>query len=252
MVRPDKFPKDPRNAEFRALNQAVRDGEIAGFIVETVATLEGVKRSDRAAYLCGVRPNVSVVENEQDGTIKVSFQIGPKPNHHPGIAPILEDRVREALALSFKLLKVPRIEQPSPPITQEEANYPAQTSADKGKRLDRTFAALREIEPRGVGKQQIEALGSTISKRVGRAGPWWANLDRATQAEISQIASAVGEWADADSIAAHIGYQNELFCTEDQGITAGSSILNDANRGWLSNKYGIRFVTLAELASMLK
>lgn len=252
VVRPDKFPKDSRNADFLLLQQAVRDGEIAGFIVETVATLEGVKRADRATYLAGARPAVSVAESEENGLIKLSFRVGPKANHHPGLAPVLEDRLREALALGFKLLKVPRIGQPSPEIILEKANFPSETSPEMGERQERTFAVLREIEPRGVGKHQVEVMGNAISKRIGKAGPWWSNLDQATPTEISQVAAAVGEWADGDSVAAHIGYRNELFCSEDMGVTAGTSILNIDNRRWLENRYGVKFVTLVELASVLR
>lgn len=252
IVRPDKYSKDPRNSDFHSIQQAIVNGEVAGFIVETVATLEGIKRADRASYLAGARPALNVTESEEGGRIKISFQIAPKPSHHPGLAPILDDRLREALVLGFRFLKVPRIGQPSPAIAQDKANFPSESSSEMSDRQNRTFAALREIEPRGVGKSQVEALGQAVLQRTGKTGPWWSNLDQATANEVSQIAGAVGEWADGDSIAAHLGYQNDFFCTEDQGISAGNSILNSDNRLWLEQKHNVRFINLVGLANMLR
>ena len=64
---------------------------------------------------------------------------------------------------------------------------------------------------------------------------------------------AIAEWADADSIAAHVGYGIDLFCSEDQGKSAGgiSLILDAANRAWLTATYGVQFATLTELAAMV-
>ncbi len=47
VVRPDKFPADQRNADFVKLQQAVKNKAILGYIVETVATLEAIKKVDR-------------------------------------------------------------------------------------------------------------------------------------------------------------------------------------------------------------
>ena len=54
-------------------------------------------------------------------------------------------------------------------------------------------------------------------ERFGLArGFWFEGLGRAsTDAERAEVARAVAEWADADSIAAHIGYGIDLFCTND-------------------------------------
>jgi hypothetical protein len=53
VVRPDKHPKDPRNADFVKINNALKHGRIKGFIVDTVATIEGIPRVDRGKYSPG-------------------------------------------------------------------------------------------------------------------------------------------------------------------------------------------------------
>jgi hypothetical protein len=41
----------------------------------------------------------------------------------------------------------------------------------------------------------------------------------------------VSEWADGDAVAAHIAYGNDIFCTQDQGKSAGGpSILDEGIR----------------------
>jgi hypothetical protein len=67
--------------------------------------------------------------------------------------------------------------------------------------------------------------------------------------EHREIQKAVGEWADGDSIAAHIAYENNCFCTRDAGKTAdGASILDSGNRKWLEAFYGVQFISLTGLA----
>ena len=70
--------------------------------------------------------------------------------------------------------------------------------------------------------------------------------------EEGRVRRAVSEWADADSVASHIGYAIDLFCTDDQGKGAGApSVLDSANRARLEKTYGVKFVTLCQLAAMI-
>jgi hypothetical protein len=76
-------------------------------------------------------------------------------------------------------------------------------------------------------------------KRLNRTGHWRDALDQpSSNQENEKIADAVGEWADEDALAAHYGYSNDYFCTEDLGKSAikvfGQSILDPAHRTWLT------------------
>lgn len=78
-------------------------------------------------------------------------------------------------------------------------------------------------------------------------------LPRISSLERKAVHKAINEWADGDAVAAHAGYGNDLFCTNDLGKGAGeSSVLHPKNRAWLQSDYGIVFVTTLELAQRLE
>jgi hypothetical protein len=107
-----------------------------------------------------------------------------------------------------------------------------------------------EIERRGFGQAVARELGLRFSERAGITELWFQGLGRVCdEKERDNVARAIGEWADGDSIAAHYGFGIHLFCTEDFAKTADcDSVLAPNNRRWLSEEFGIRFVTFAELA----
>jgi hypothetical protein len=107
------------------------------------------------------------------------------------------------------------------------------------------------IAVRGVGYAKAVELGWKFADCDNPSNPelWFKGLRGASR---RQVRLAIAEWADGDSIAAHHGYGIDLFCSEDSGKNAsGASVLDDANRKWLRDTYGIWFATLAELAEML-
>jgi hypothetical protein len=67
------------------------------------------------------------------------------------------------------------------------------------------------------------------------------------------VQRAIAEWADADSVASHIGFGIDIFCSDDKGKSTGGapSILDPTHRAWLTATYGMKFVTLSELAALV-
>jgi hypothetical protein len=94
-------------------------------------------------------------------------------------------------------------------------------------------------------------LGLEFSVRDGVVGEWWFQALRRAQDETERkkVQKAVAEWADADSIAAHVGYGIDLFCWKNTG--GQRSVLGEPNRAWLASTFGVRFVTLTELSAMV-
>jgi hypothetical protein len=230
VVRPDKFPKNPRQPEFIKVNAALKDGRVIGFICDTAATLEGIPRADRGKYFA-------------------------RPGGHPGLAAILRDRLEDAQKLGIRLVHAPRIGLAVPEGIDDlyfvEANVD-----DMAQRHARSSDAIRGIEGRGIGKDQIEKIGKNIASRLGLSGPWNKFLDRAADSKENElIADAIGEWADEDAIAAHIAYGHDFFCTDDFGKSAsktlGVSIFTPANRVWLTSRFSVQFLKLDELAAKL-
>jgi hypothetical protein len=91
-----------------------------------------------------------------------------------------------------------------------------------------------QIEQRCVGKAAFEAAdGWKVRYRSPR--------------EAKQLSAACAEWADAETVSAHIAYRNDVLCTNDRGRNAGVSILDAINRAWLASTYGVRFMTVSDL-----
>jgi hypothetical protein len=127
-------------------------------------------------------------------------------------------------------------------------------------RMGKVNAVDSAIAARDLGRARGILLGREFSKRDGvpeRDGvsqEWWLQcVKRAKNAqERRKVELVVNEWADAASIASHIGYDIDLFCTKDCGHRAGgTSILNAVNKAWLEQTYGVKFVTLTDLAAMI-
>ncbi|MBR8360589.1 hypothetical protein KDW10_25015 [Burkholderia vietnamiensis] len=251
-VRPERFTKDPDRSHFDTVHQALAAGTVQGFVCETIVTLEGIQKDDRSSVFGSTRLDSSSTEEIDDQgnlTIKMdlkSVQPDRKPLHRENAA-----RMQATVGLGLRLIKAPRIggtniEDPEGTI------YVQQTPQQMTDRHELFCQVIRAIEQRGVGIAVAKSLGQKLSQRAGAAEPWFKGLGRASDVhEERQVARAIAEWADGDNLGAHIAYANDLFCTGDLGKSAGNSILDASNRTWLEQTYGVRFVTLPELASML-
>lgn len=265
VVRPDKHLKDKNHKHLLTINDTLRKGSLQGFICETVGTLEGISRDCRANYFAAIRPIVDVRTEAIGNTIKVQFAIRPDDAKHLGLSPVMTDRLREAAALGIRLLSAERLGMPRPSAFSSEKFYAQEPNdSEVTARLERFGSALEAIEARGVGSAAIRHIGERIYERlkrhwIPRAGvsrppdsfQFWM-LGQAKGEEVKEVVKAVAEWADGDSIASHIAFGNDLFCSEDHGKTAiGSSILDPINRAWLKAAYEVQFVTISELAASL-
>lgn len=251
IVRPDKFPADKEAVALEAIHAALRAGTITGLIAETMVDLEAIRRADRAAYFSGGLANTkSSVIALPGGGIKMSISLGPKPNAHPGVHPLLAERFAEAVALGVRFMHCPRIGLPRPALIQDAWFAPEADDEARSKRHDAFCSVGRAIEARGVGRAVVEKLGSSLAQAQGKSVTWFEGLGLAqTSQGVKQVADGVGEWADGDAVAAHIAYASDFFCTRDQGVSAGTSILTAPNRAWLAAVYGVAFVTPGELAA---
>lgn len=122
--------------------------------------------------------------------------------------------------------------------------------------MDKVHEMTTEIARRGVGQAVGVKLGLQFSERESANKPelWLQGLEHArNKSERKKVAEAIREWADGDSVAGHYGFGMQLFCTEDSGRNGtGPSVLDNNNRNWLSNEFGLKFVTLAELAAQIQ
>lgn len=254
VVRPQAHLNSPQFTELQVVHDALRTGRISGFISETFATVEAIKRKARFEYLES-RPLPIEVEwaPGDGGTLAGVLKIAADPAHHPGLLPVLRDRFTEALALDFKVLPSTRLGALRPPdLNREEIRIPltAEQRENIWPLLDRIDEVAKAIEARGVGMAPLLAIAQRIQRRLGLTNVAWNDgLDQARdESEKREIADAFAEWADGDSIALHVGYGLDVFCTNDRAQAARSSIFDSGNRAWLSSTYGVRLMSLGELA----
>jgi hypothetical protein len=249
VTRPNIYPQDPAYVEMMKVHEALVIGEIQGFKSDTTATLEGIGR-DRRATVFGSTIASSSMSQTSDDTFTLTIR--PEQPDRVPIHPKQVERFTAALSLGIRFLGAPRIGMPR----VEEQHYAVEDPSTLGERLNLFHDLARAIEARDLGSAQAVNLAQRLSLRGTFSGPWFNALGFARNIhETREVARAVAEWADGDSVAAHYAYRNDFFCTLDAGKgetgRGNAAILDSANRPWLTQQYGIEFVTISELAARL-
>jgi hypothetical protein len=250
-ARPARFPKDPRQPEYLKVHQALHAGKIEGFFCDTLVTLEGIQNKDRGAVFGSTDIRSQRDDSEDDtGRHVVKLTLVVEQRRRQPLHPEAAARVQAALAIGMRVLGAPRIGSPRIEDTNNAIYVFEPDESLLALRLEKFMEAARAIEARGIGAAQGISLAQQFATRDGVTEHWYLSLQRASNIhEEKAVQRAVAEWADGDSIAAHIGYGRDLFCTEDQGNSAGGASIFDAtNRAWLTSTFGVKFIGLSDLA----
>lgn len=286
-ARPECHPRNSWQADFIKVHKAIVAGKIRGYFSETLVTLEGIENKDRVGVMGSTRFDEQWQEavDQHTGQVSIKLNLTVRQDRTP-LPPKHSARIQAARKIGMRALRGPSrcgwnsIQDPDGSFFAPDAD------AKFADRMDRTLNACSAIEARGLGFARVQSLAKSfasrehadvirkqeeefakLNERIARLDPppklilpkihfeepWFTSLLRARDIhEQHKVQRAIAEWADADSIAAHIGYGMDLFCTEDQGKGAGApSVLDSNNRAWLESAYGVKFVTLPELAGML-
>jgi hypothetical protein len=254
-VRPSPSSRDPRLPEFQKINRALLDRAIEGAFCDTLITIEGINRVDRAAVFRSTRivtRQDSWSSASEDGITPIRLELVAEQPLRIPLDAAFSSRLRAALNTGLLMLRAPpRVGLPY--VEDVDGTFYLRDPDDRAlaQRIDRCFEVLERIEARGVGRSQLLQQASALAG--GRVEPWYQSLDRATTIhEQRAVERAFAEWADADTVTSHIAYGMDLFCTEDQGQSGGGpSVFDQENRAWLGRTYGVSFVTLSELAARL-
>ena len=239
VVLPSRARKTGLYDAFTTVHEALCTKQILGFICETVGTLEAITSARRKEYFTSIKPIVEVKADPQGSQLLATINISASHNQHPGLPRVLRERLELAFALGMRLMRAPRIAMPVPvpfldlSVFADELDVPTSAARD-----NRWGDVVESIEQRGVGSAVIRSLEAGKGRKPNTLGE-------------KQYARAVAEWADGDSVAAHVAYSNDVFCTQDQGKSAkGGSILDADNRAWLTQAFDVRFATISELAEL--
>jgi hypothetical protein len=243
---------DPANhAACLSVHDALKAGQIKGYFSEAVVALDLLGKADKVEMVGKAR-----VESETSaaatGPAMCTISVGTRWSV-PAMHQKSQDLIRAAQKLGMKALIGPRHLGNSPPVhgfgDDFYENYAsvADLVAGSGKTHEVQAAILR----RRLGRGRVVELGLEYSERDNASGEiWMQGIERArNDTERKAVRRAINEWADGEAIAAHAGYGNDLFCTNDHGKGAGQrSVLHPNNRAWLQSDYGIEFVSMIELA----
>lgn len=252
VVDPDQRADEADYAAYLEVHAAVRTGQIRGFFSEVVVTVDAIGRKAKAEVLGAAR---FVSETTSTGPNNITISLGPRWKR-VDIDPQILARVQTARDIGMRALIGPRRFGDSF-VAQgfgEGFYEPYPSGAAFIAAAGTTNALDAAIMARGLGRAQAIELAKSFSERDGAGGEWWPQgLERSQcPAERKKARSAINEWGDGEALAAHAGYGNDLFCTEDSGGEPGEkSILHPTHRAWLSEKHGVTIVTIAELAERL-
>jgi hypothetical protein len=217
------------------LRAAFAKGHLRGFICASALRIEAICKTDRPAYFQQphTTSDFSVVLREGRPMLKMSF--GPDDSRHPGLPPQQKKKLDCAFRAGVKLIRGGAwMGLPSPQQIGDPSLYEYESPETVRERERREIEVFHQIEQRGVGKAAFDAADG------------WEVKDR-SPTEAQQLSAACAEWADAETVSAHIAYHNEVLCTDDRGRNAGVSVLDKSNRAWLTSTYGVRFMTVREL-----
>jgi hypothetical protein len=254
VARPERYASDPSQPCYFIVNAALAEGRIKNYFSQTYYSLEGIERR--------VRPEVlgrTTVDSYSTSTNAHSVNITIETRHYrPPLNDAYEKAVQAALALGLRALRGPaRMVDGLTRKDHDKSFYVIEPTEQVVAHREKANEVSAAIEGRGVGRAVGLKLGNYYNKLAGvtvdRPKLWLEGLAHAqTTAERTTVEKAIAEWSDGDGIASHVGYKIDMYCSNDFGKSSGGpSIMNFENRDWLSNTYGIVFVTLRELAALL-
>ena len=150
-ARPVRFPKDPNQPHYIRVNEALVAGTLKGHFSETLISLEGIQKKDRANVFKSTHLRQKSAEklSSGDSAIRIDFrviveQLARQPLHQETSA-----RIIAALNLGMRVLKAPRIGMPN--ITDPDGKYfVAETDQVREDRITKYQQVLTEIEDRGT------------------------------------------------------------------------------------------------------
>lgn len=265
MVFPERHAASPNYLALVAIKDAIRNGQMRGFISEGFGTVEAIQKRHRAKFYAQNVPKVEVTNiSHGPGLHSMGINIQARHDLHPGIGDKFEEELQEALVLGIKLLSTPYIGRPVPDRLRKNPHIYADEVFATANYNERFGEVVRTIVDRGVGEGALISLVKEFTTRLDAPRP--ASLsDRALIYSVYEWASTVGhinerrkiekafaESADGDLVAAHIAYGNDYLCTEDRGGSAGvPSIFDTAHRAWLKTQYGVQILNAQQLAQLI-
>jgi hypothetical protein len=240
VVDPEKpGPVDPSVRDnYRKIHGAILKGEIIPFISETILTYEVLKKDQRQNILSHTQP-IMVTSGEG------SIAIFSNPGIHPGNTAYEDHYLPKAITMGLKILPDRRFGKLINPHVKKEWYYIP--DEDYFSRSARYGEILDLLEGLNVGYIQFKNLINTND--LGHLPVFTAVSMYSGSAK--KLSAALSERSDGDSVALHITYEIDFFCTFDKGANAGRSVFNEQICTLLKDKYQFEKITPSGLAAQL-
>ena len=241
VVDPDATPNSEEKSVYRQLHELCLKGVIFGHLSVSMFAWEAVNRLDRKSILeKDAALTIRKPLKEKDGCFFQVIEIGPDRTIHPGTPEKFMYYLSKARSLGFKLMRIPRLGYL---YNRDIADDDDEIWAPHDEDMSKYFSeCVRVIEELGGGMSQLRAFGGPS---IGLG--WLEKIKLASPDKAKFIAKAVAEWADGDSVAAHLAYKNDLFCTKDNGRGAGAhSVMHPENASTLARHFGFKKVSPVE------
>lgn len=225
----------------------IRRGTILPHVSETVFSLEGIQIKDRPNYFGNYRAATKSeqVPSDRPGMLCFRFTISPNQEGRPESNPILKEKLERSRAMGFKMLSAPRTGLPKSPDLKD-SDFGPRTNEEMRAQQDLYFEVGRFVDSLGAGFMAAKAIGD---KHRTTEDVWYEALKHSSKNDAKH---SIGEWADGDSIATHVSYRLDYFCTRDEAKSAGSqSVFSSENRAALTKQFGVKFVTPEELLAVV-
>jgi hypothetical protein len=249
--------REDREAKHIAgIRAALTSGTVAGFICETAFRLETLK-NERLSLIGGSEFTVLTFKfhPEPDG-MRIEATIGADDRRHPGIHPRQMVKLKEAFQHGFQLVDGQTWAGLSGPALPDWRSHTVPLTGDERARKEErhmdVFYALHDL---GVGKAPLDVRIEAMERSAGsdpRKSGWKILEAISDHTECRAAVAEISEWADAEIIASHYGYQHDVLCSEDRASTTKRSAFDDRSRQMLTQQFGIRFASFADLAAMIQ
>lgn len=230
---------DPNVHTWLPVREAITSCRLSAFICEAAFRIEAIQKRERSIYFAEPAMDVGFPSDTVFRGGKPYIRLatfGPDDTVHPGLPSEQVQKLNLALDAGVRLLRgLAWLGLPSP-IQIRNPNLFETDKDGQSEREARQISIMAQIEARGVGKAIFDALGG------------WDGVHSNSGKRFDK---ACAEWADAELVAAHIAYKNDVLCTDDKARGTGASVFDANNRAWLMREYHVQFISLAELAEEL-
>lgn len=240
---------------YQQIRQMIIEGKIEAFLSETLFTIEALRKNDRLSFMAMYKPKTSVIEKGSGSNFTIDLTIGPSENQMADFkdTEYLGDYYRKAVALGFKIIRMPR----TAGITNADIPFESLYVVED---FDSYYSLACEvgdkIEANGGGMAFVDEMLHPYKNRKNPMKALFDDVNRLSLNEkkrkIKEVAKAFAEMSDGDSVASSIGLGCYAFCSNDKAKDAGaSSVMSENNVEWLKDEYGFNKVTPTELLELL-